>query len=114
MGAMLEARRCERLLHRSDASDDVGQRVVRTFMFSDVVGSTNLVEALGDDAWSGIRRWHDDTLRSVIESHGGHVVQTTGDGFFAASDDVAAAARGAVSDEPGRFIPPRLRNAGPP
>ena len=32
------------------------RRVMKTFMFTDIVGSTNLVEALGDEAWEAILR----------------------------------------------------------
>ncbi len=32
------------------------RRVLKTFMFTDVVGSTNLVEALGDEAWDTLLR----------------------------------------------------------
>src|SRR5918999_2513638 len=35
------------------------QRVMKTFMFTDIVKSTNLLEALGDDAWEPLLRWHD-------------------------------------------------------
>ena len=31
------------------------RRVQRTFMFTDIVKSTNLVEALGDEAWQAVR-----------------------------------------------------------
>src|SRR5919109_262323 len=33
-------------------------RVTRTFMFTDIVRSTKLVEAIGDDAWTDLVRWH--------------------------------------------------------
>ena len=35
------------------------RRVVKTFMFTDIVGSTNLAELLGDDAWESLLSWHD-------------------------------------------------------
>ena len=59
-------------------------RVQKTFMFTDIVKSTNLVEALGDEAWQGVLRWHDDTLRSQFAAHRGDEVTATGDGFFVA------------------------------
>jgi len=96
MGAVLEAERCEDAL-RSGPAQDVGRRTVRTFVFTDIVGSTNLLEALGDEAWRDIRRWHDDTLRTIIEEHDGEVVQTTGDGFFAAFDRISTAISAAVA-----------------
>ena len=41
------------------------RRVIKTFMFTDIVSSTQLVEAIGDEAWGVLVRWHDDMLRSV-------------------------------------------------
>ncbi len=62
----------------------VPHRVQKTFMFTDIVKSTNLLEAMGDEAWQGLLRWHDDTLRSLFASHRGTEVTATGDGFFVA------------------------------
>ena len=95
LGAGVEAERTEEMI-RAGAGGHAGRRVVRTFMFTDIVGSTNLLETMGDEAWRDVLRWHDDTLRSLIGSHGGEVVRTTGDGFFATFDDAASAASGAI------------------
>ena len=53
------------------------RRVEKTFMFTDIEGSTNLVEALGDEAWQGVLRWHDETLRSLFAEHKGEEVVGT-------------------------------------
>src|SRR4030095_7892201 len=45
------------------------QRVQRTFMFTDIVGSTNLLEAMGDEAWQALLSWHDKTLRALFAPH---------------------------------------------
>ena len=37
----------------------------KTFMFTDIVGSTTLAEALGNLAWEHLLRWHDDMLRNA-------------------------------------------------
>jgi len=95
LGAIRDAERCEEM-SAGDAGD-AGRRVVRTFMFTDIVGSTDLVRTIGDEAWEGILRWHDETLRTQIGSHHGEVVHTTGDGFFASFGDPAAAASCAVA-----------------
>jgi class 3 adenylate cyclase/tetratricopeptide (TPR) repeat protein len=58
----------------------------KTFMFTDIVRSTNLVEAIGDEAWSHLLRWHDQSLRSLFASHNGEEVNRIGDGFFVAFD----------------------------
>jgi class 3 adenylate cyclase len=60
-------------------------------MFTDIVGSTNIAAAIGDEAWEHLLRWHDDTLRAVFVEHGGEVVNSTGDGFFVAFDSTSAA-----------------------
>src|ERR1043165_1790859 len=64
-----------------------------TFLFSDVEGSTTLWEQ-APDAMRSLLAWHDGVLRSAIESSGGHVVKTTGDGAYAvfgtAKDAIAA------------------------
>jgi len=61
------------------------------------VGSTNLVEAMGDEAWEHLLRWHDDALRSLFTRYGGEVVNRTGDGFFVAFDSSARAIDCAVA-----------------
>jgi class 3 adenylate cyclase len=73
------------------------RRVLKTFMFTDIVGSTNLAEAMGDDAWLELLRWHDETLRALFAAHSGDEVSTTGDGFFVGFDSPDAAVMCAVA-----------------
>jgi class 3 adenylate cyclase len=89
LGARLEAERCDELI-RAWEQNGV-RRVSRTFMFTDIVGSTDLIGTIGDEAWKDVLGWHDETLSAVISSHRGDVVRTTGDGFFASFADAAAA-----------------------
>lgn len=96
IGARREAERCEQLI-RSEQERVSGRRLERTFMFTDIVGSTNLVESMGDEAWENVLRWHDEALRALIEQHNGEVVHSTGDGFFAAFPDIDSAAASAIS-----------------
>ncbi|HZC32224.1 MAG TPA: adenylate/guanylate cyclase domain-containing protein [Candidatus Bathyarchaeia archaeon] len=63
----------------------------KTFMFTDIVGSTNLAEALGDESWERLLRWHDDALREIVGTSGGVVVNSTGDGLFVAFDSATQA-----------------------
>jgi class 3 adenylate cyclase len=58
----------------------------KTFMFTDIVGSTRLAEALGNESWERLLRWHDDVLRDIVARSGGAVVNSMGDGFFVAFD----------------------------
>ncbi len=73
------------------AASDLGptaraRRATRTFMFTDVVGSTSLIDAVGDEAWGRLLAWHDTTIRSLLRDHGGQEVHHAGDGFFIAFD----------------------------
>lgn len=58
------------------------RRERRTFMFTDIVQSTNLVETIGDEGWDHLLRWHDHTLRSLFIGHHGKEVNRIGDGFL--------------------------------
>lgn len=73
------------------------RRVMKTFMFTDIVKSTNLVEALGDEAWESMLRWHNETLRALFNAHHGEEVVGTGDGFFVGFDSPEAALACAVA-----------------
>ncbi len=105
LGAALDATAAERLLAEADDRRSAPEQVRRTFMFTDIVGSTTLAEALGDAAWERLLRWHDDTLRRLIATGGGDVVNSTGDGFFAAfpsarrAVDCAVAIQRALRDQ---------------
>jgi class 3 adenylate cyclase len=76
----------EELLPWQLRGKEAPRRVEKTFMFTDIEGSTNLVEVLGDDAWQGVLRWHDETLRALFAEHRGEEVVATGDGFFVGFD----------------------------
>jgi predicted ATPase/class 3 adenylate cyclase len=54
-----------------------------TFLFTDIQGSTRLWEQHPEAMKAALAR-HDAILRQAIESHGGHVFKTVGDGFCAA------------------------------
>jgi class 3 adenylate cyclase len=86
LGAVLDLRRVADLLATAS-----GDAVTKTFVFTDIVDSTPLAGALGDEAWTGLLAWHDRTLTELFAAHGGEVVDHTGDGFFAAFDESARA-----------------------
>lgn len=73
------------------------KKVTHTFMFTDIVASTSLVEAIGDDAWRDLVRWHDRALRESFQEFGGREVDHAGDGFFVAFPDQARAIDCAVA-----------------
>jgi class 3 adenylate cyclase len=85
-------------------------QVRKTFMFTDIVGSTNLAEALGNEPWERLLRWHDEMLRDLVRKGGGEVVNSTGDGFFVAFDGARQAVDCAVSIQ--RALAEHRRSSG--
>ena len=66
-----------------------------TFLFTDIEGSTRLLQELGD-AYADALAQHRRVLRDAFERHGGIEVDTQGDAFFVAfarASDALAAAR---------------------
>lgn len=97
LGASPDVNRIDDLLAR-EARVRTGDRArgQKTFLFTDIVKSTNLLEAIGDESWLDLMRWHDQTLRSLFADHHGEEVDHTGDGFFVAFDGPEAAITCAV------------------
>lgn len=98
LGAAPDLRNIEAELQRHGAAGGSagGTRVTKTFMFTDIVTSTDLLEALGDQAWEDLIGWHDVTLRRLFTKHHGEEVSHTGDGFFVAFDEARSAIDAAV------------------
>jgi class 3 adenylate cyclase len=90
LGAARDVRRAVETLGRMSATAG-GERTGRTFVYTDIVDSTPLVEAIGDEAWTGLVGWHDRTLRGLFEEYGGEEVDHAGDGFFVAFPDPKSA-----------------------
>jgi len=67
-----------------------------TFLFSDIEGSSDLVRRLGNDAFAAVRGDHRRLLREAFNAHGGHEIDTAGDGFFMAFDSAREAVAAAV------------------
>jgi class 3 adenylate cyclase len=97
LGAKLDARRATQLLDELRPEGTPAPRGQKVFMFTDIVKSTPLVEAMGDEAWGHLVRWHNGKLSSLVAEHGGEVVRTTGDGFFVTFDGSAEAVRCAIA-----------------
>ncbi|GAC1656299.1 MAG: hypothetical protein NVS9B1_11370 [Candidatus Dormibacteraceae bacterium] len=89
------ARAPEAIISPPEAAARGATTVDRAVMFTDIVGSTTLVEAIGDEAWTDILDWHDNTLRRLFVANSGEEVDHAGDGFLvtfgAAADAVACA-----------------------
>jgi class 3 adenylate cyclase len=80
-----------------------------TFLFSDIEGSTRLLQELGDD-YARVVDDHRRLMRDAMEGHGGTEIDTQGDAFFFsfvrakdAADAAVDAQRGLAAHEwPGR------------
>jgi class 3 adenylate cyclase len=69
---------------------------VAIVVFSDLVDSTALLATLGDDRMEGLRRTHMADVVSAVESAGGRVVKTLGDGAMASFESALGALRAAA------------------
>ncbi len=67
-----------------------------TFMFTDIVGSTEMTARLGNAGAQKAVRAHNTAVRSAIQAKKGREVKHTGDGIMATFPDPAAAVTGAV------------------
>src|SRR5947199_9783140 len=70
-----------------------------TFLFTDIEGSTHLLQALGD-AYAKVRSDHAVIIRGAIEAGGGVEGDTAGDPFFAPCPPPHAAVKAALMAQP--------------
>jgi class 3 adenylate cyclase len=60
-------------------------------LFTDIVGSTEMVSRLGDAAWRALLTSHFEGVRAELDRHRGREVKTAGDGLLATFDGPALA-----------------------
>ncbi len=104
LGARLDEARAKELLGRVEAR--------RTFLFTDIVDSTRLLDTLGQDKWKRLLARHNELVREQIAENGGEVVKQTGDGFFASFENPKAAIDAAVGIQralAGEIVAPDVR-----
>ena len=65
-------------------------------VFSDIEGSTQMAERLGDERWLGVVRRHNEIVRARLAAHRGTEVKALGDGFMLAFQTPADAVSCAV------------------
>lgn len=84
-------------------------------VFSDIEGSTQANESMGDRAWVRLLDRHNKLVTARVNSHGGHVVKNQGDGFMMAFADPENAVRcstdlqQALEDNPQKWEAIRVR-----
>jgi class 3 adenylate cyclase/tetratricopeptide (TPR) repeat protein len=62
-----------------------------TLLFTDLVGSTEILSRIGDEAAETVRRAHFGLLRDAVIARGGHEVKNLGDGLMVAFPSTADA-----------------------
>ena len=96
LGALPDAKHVgEMLVDESEQSNP--KTTIKTFMFTDIVGSTDMVQLIGDHSWENLLRWHDQAMRALFAEHHGEEIKQVGDGFFVAFDDPTAAVSCAIA-----------------
>ena len=69
---------------------------VRTFLFTDIVGSTSLTEKYGDIMTMTILRKHNEIVRDNLQLNNGKEIKHTGDGIMATFMSTSKAVRSAL------------------
>lgn len=72
------------------------ERVLRTILFTDIVGSTELLSAHGDAHWRHQLDVHDNLTAKLLGQYGGERANHTGDGIFALFEGPTNAVRCAL------------------
>jgi class 3 adenylate cyclase len=88
LGARLDSQR---------AGERLTKRVTKTFVFTDIVDSTKFSELLKERWEKVVLKAHAETVKRIVNEHGGEVVKSTGDGFFLAFTEPTAAVETAVA-----------------
>jgi len=104
---------CEAVLQfiGTNASKLADERVLKTVMFTDIVGSTERLTAQGDTRWRHQLDNHDRLVDHIVSTFGGQRANHTGDGIFAIFDTPTRAIRCALDLVPSlasRDIPIRV------
>lgn len=76
---------------------DASERTLATVLFTDIVGSTERAETLGDQRWRDLVRVHDDIVRRELKHFRGREIKSLGDGFLSIFDGPGRAMRCAVA-----------------
>jgi class 3 adenylate cyclase len=103
-----------RFLGRINDPVDPGQvtSAFRTILFTDLEGSTAILNDIGESAYMGLLAEHDRVIRRALVASRGREVKHTGDGIMASFEDVADALRCAVAIQDG--FDARIAQGGTP
>ena len=83
--------------HDHDSHSHAPMSGVRTILFTDIVGHTEMMGRLGDGRGREVLREHERITREVLKTHGGDEVKSMGDGFMASFGSVTGAVECAIA-----------------
>jgi class 3 adenylate cyclase len=75
----------------------IGDRVLETILFTDIVDSTGTLHRIGDAAWRDLLARHNEIMREQLDRFRGRDIANTGDGILAVFDGAARAVGCAVA-----------------
>jgi class 3 adenylate cyclase len=84
-------------LHRPTTGEPYVETAFRAVLFTDIVGSTELTQQLGDAGAMRILRAHDTIVRDALRTSGGQQIKHTGDGIMASFTSVARSVETAIA-----------------
>jgi dienelactone hydrolase len=82
---------------RREVAVEDAERVLATVLFTDIVGSTQQLANIGDDAWRHRLDEHDKLAYRLVGQHRGRLIKTTGDGILASFDGPGRAIKCAMA-----------------
>lgn len=68
------------------STGETPDRLLATVLFTDIVGSTQRAEEMGDSRWRAVLDLHDDLAGDLVTAGGGRLIRSTGDGVLATFD----------------------------
>lgn len=74
---------------------------LRIVLFTDIVGSTQMTQDLGDEAAMRVLQVHDTIIRGALDKHSGSEIKHTGDGIMASFASVSGSVKSAIDMQRG-------------
>jgi class 3 adenylate cyclase/tetratricopeptide (TPR) repeat protein len=112
VGTSLDAVASEVEEERPDLTGHTAPDGTVTILFSDIEGSTEINERLGDQRWIEVLREHNAIIRDAVRLHGGFEVKSAGDGFMIVFARPRSGVECAVAIQ--RALQARLEDGGEP
>jgi class 3 adenylate cyclase len=111
-GASIDAVAASVYIEKPDMRPHAAPDGTVTILFSDIEGSTEMTERLGDKRWMELLREHNAIVRDKLKAHGGFEVKSEGDGFMLAFQSARRAIECAIAIQ--EALAQRNQSAGEP